>query len=278
MAASHTVFSGAIPALYDRLLGPVMFEPYADDLARRVAGFANEAVLETACGTGIVTRALAVALAPAVRITATDLNQPMLDQAATKPDLARVVLRQANALALPFPDAAFDTVVCQFGVMFFPDRIAGFREARRVLKPGGHFLFNVWGPLSDNPMTDLIAQALSALFPDNPPSFFEQVPFGYHDAGRIERDIADAGFTGMVADTVDLRVPMASPRDLVAGLCQGTPVRAEIEARDPGGLARTTEAVADYVMARLGEGANSHSMRALVVAAATRAQVVAAAT
>src|SRR6185312_3859114 len=115
MAASHTVFAGAIPAQYDRLLGPGLFEPYAGDLARRVAGFDNEAVLETACGTGIVTRALTAVLPSAVRITATDLNQPMLDQAATKPELARVVLRQADALALPFPDAGFDTVVCQFG-------------------------------------------------------------------------------------------------------------------------------------------------------------------
>jgi ubiquinone/menaquinone biosynthesis C-methylase UbiE len=297
MAASHAIFAGAIPALYDRLLGPGLFNPYADDLARRVAGFDNEAVLETACGTGILTHALTVALPPAVRIVATDLNQPMLDQAATKPELARVALRQADAQALPFPDAGpgaspdagpgaspdagpgagFDTVVCQFGVMFFPDRIAGFREARRVLKPGGRFLFNVWGPLSHNPVTELIVRALAERFPDNPPSFFAKVPFAYHDVSRIRDDLRAAGFADMSAETVDLQVPLASPRDVVVGLCQGTPVRAEIEARDPGGLVRVTEAVADYVMARLGErttnharpgmDATSHAMRALVVTA-----------
>src|SRR5215469_14013615 len=124
MAETDRVFTGSVPALYDRYLGPLIFAPYAADLARRVGAAAPSRILETACGTGIVTRAIAAALSDAAELVATDLNQPMLDHAAAQPGAARAVWRQADALALPFDDASFDIVVCQFGAMFFPDRQA----------------------------------------------------------------------------------------------------------------------------------------------------------
>jgi SAM-dependent methyltransferase len=171
MQASDTAFAGSIPALYDRHLGPALFEPYAQDLARRLTWLAAGSLLETACGTGRVTRSLAAALPAGVAITATDLNQPMIDFASAQPIARPVTWRQADALALPFADGSFDAVVCQFGVMFFPDKIAGFREVRRVLRPGGRFLFNVWGPIEANEFASLTTEALGARFSQDPPLF-----------------------------------------------------------------------------------------------------------
>ena len=144
MLETDKVFAGSIPENYDRYMVPLIFEPYATDIAQRAAALSPNAVLEVAAGTGVVTRALAPNLSPSASYIATDLNQPMLDYAASRqaPD-SRIKWRQADALALPFENAAFDLVCCQFGAMFFPDRTSGYREARRVLKPGGHFLFNV---------------------------------------------------------------------------------------------------------------------------------------
>ena len=150
MARSDTVFGGSVPQLYDHYLRDLQFQPYAEDMADRLAGMTSGGLLETAAGTGIVTEALAARLPATVEITATDLNQPMLDHAAGKPGMARVRFQQADALALPFADASFDALVCQFGVMFFPDRVAAFREARRVLRPGGRLLFSAWDSRAEN--------------------------------------------------------------------------------------------------------------------------------
>ena len=146
MVATDKLFAGSIPEIYDRFLVPLIFEPYAADLARRVAALGPSDVLETAAGTGVLTRALAAPLAPATRIVATDLNQPMLDQAARRQPAGGVEWRQADALALPFADRSFDVVACQFGVMFFPDKVQGYREARRVLRPGGPLPVQRLGP------------------------------------------------------------------------------------------------------------------------------------
>src|SRR5687767_1020758 len=149
MQASDTVFAGSIPELYDRCLGPFLFEPYAADLAERAAALRPRRVLETAAGTGIVTAALRRAL-PDAEIVATDLNPDMLRVAEAKAGSSDIVFAPADAQALPFPDGGFDLVVCQFGAMFFPDRVAAYREARRMLAPGGAFLFNVWDRLEAN--------------------------------------------------------------------------------------------------------------------------------
>ncbi|HZW48474.1 MAG TPA: class I SAM-dependent methyltransferase, partial [Microvirga sp.] len=239
MTSTDAVFSGSIPALYQRCLEPLLFQPYADDLARRVAELRPQRILETAAGTGIVTQAMAEAL-PHAEIVATDLNQAMLDLAATRVRSANISFRQADAQALPFADAAFDAVVCQFGAMFFPDRVLAFREARRVLRPGGHLLFNVWNRLEENPVSNAAASAVANAFPGDPPSFFSRVPFGYYDKNTVERDVRAGGFRHVSIEIVGKRSPVASARDAAIGLCQGTPLRAEIEARDAGRLEGAT--------------------------------------
>jgi SAM-dependent methyltransferase len=261
------VFAGSVPEIYDRNLGPALFEPYAEDLARRLAALAPRRVLEVAAGTGIATRAIAAAL-PGAEILATDLNQPMLEVAAAKVKSPRVGFQQADALALPFPDARYDAVVCQFGVMFFPDRVQGFREARRVLAPGGRYLFSVWADLGSNDFAEAATEALEARFPGDPPRFLMRTPYGHHNIGHIERDLAAAGFGAIEAETVELRGRAASHRDPAVGFCQGSPLRGEIEARDPAGLEATTEAVAEALAARFGRGPVEGRLRAHVFSAA----------
>lgn len=243
-AGIDTVFAGPIAQLYEQALVPLIFEPYAADLARRVALRQPSRVLEIAAGTGVVTRQLANTLPPAVPIVATDLNQPMLDQAAAVGTSRQVEWRQADAMQLPFADQAFDAVVCQFGVMFFPDRVAAYREARRVLRPGGTFLFNAWDRIERNLGSDLLVNAVAGLFPDSPEGFFRRVPFSYHDVERIETDLLDAGFETVEIETVEKRCRAASARDAAIGLCQGTPLRSEIEPHGPDALERATDAAA----------------------------------
>ena len=223
---------------------PLIFEPYAADLAERVAAVQPQEVLEVAAGTGVVTRALASRLHADVRIVATDLNPPMLDQAARRLSDARVEWRQADALALPFEDQRFDAVVCQFGAMFFPDRVGAYREALRVLRPGGRFLFNVWDRLDLNPASLAVSGAVASLFPDDPPGFLARTPFGYHDTGRIEADLRAAGFGDIGFETVARRSRTGAPREAAVGLCGGSPLRAEIEARDVSRLVEADEAAA----------------------------------
>jgi ubiquinone/menaquinone biosynthesis C-methylase UbiE len=265
--SGDTVFTGSIPALYDRYLGPLLFEPYARDLAERVADLQAGRVLETAAGTGIVTTALARRLAPAVRLVATDLNQAMVDHAATKPELKRAELRQADALKLPFADGSFDAVLCQFGAMFFPDRVAGYREARRVLKADGRFVFSVWDSLQHNPITRCVVDAMAARYPQNPPRFLARTPHGHHDRTVIQRELAEAGFASPVIETVTLPSRARSPSDPAIGFCQGTPMRGEIEALDPSGLAAATEEAAGAVRHAFGAGPIEAPMQALVVTA-----------
>jgi SAM-dependent methyltransferase len=253
MAESDREFAGSIPALYDRYLGPLIFADYAAEMVNRVAALNPRRVLETAAGTGIVTRALAAAL-PATEITATDLNQPMLDYAAAEPGAARVVWRQADAQNLPFPDVSFDAVVCQFGAMFFPDKVAAYREARRVLRPGSRFFVSVWDRIEDNEFADVVTSTVGALFPNDPPRFLARTPHGFHDFGAVRADLASASFADVMAETVTLRSPAASPRDVAFAYCQGTPLRNEIEARDPARLTEATEAATRALAARFGDG------------------------
>lgn len=268
-AGGDTVFAGSIPALYDRYLGPLLFAPYARELGQRLADLQAGAVLETAAGTGIVTEVLAGTLPAAVEVVATDLNQAMVDHAAAKPALSRATLRQADALALPFDAARFDAVVCQFGAMFFPDRTAGYREARRVLKPGGRFLFAIWDSLDANPMTRCVVDAMARRFPADPPRFLARTPHGHSDRDTIRRELAEAGFRMVELDVVTLPSRAVSPRDAAIGLCQGTPMRGEIEARAPGldGLQAATEAATAALAADYGSGPIEAPMQALVMVA-----------
>ncbi len=267
MASRDAAFTGSIPALYDRHLGGLLFQPYAGELARRLSDLTAGSVLETAAGTGIVTQALARTLPEAVAITATDLNQPMVDFAAAKPGMARVTWRQADALKLPFADASFDAVVCQFGVMFFPDRVAGYREALRVLKPGGRFLAAVWDEIARSPISATVHEAVARRYADDPPQFLARTPHGYHDAARIRADLAAAGFASIAIEIVTRPSRAASAREPAIGFCLGSPRRAEIEARDPAGLAAATEDAATAVAARFGAGPIEAPMQAFVITA-----------
>jgi ubiquinone/menaquinone biosynthesis C-methylase UbiE len=264
---ADTLFVGSIPAIYDRYLGPFIFEPYAEDMAARVTRLAPRRVLETAAGTGIVTRAMARALPGEASITASDLNQAMIDYAATRTEAANVTWRQADALALPFADGAYDAVVCQFGVMFFPDKSAGYREARRVLRPGGTFLFNVWDRIEDNDVARVVTEAVAALFPADPPRFLARTPHGHHDVAVIREQLRQAGFGRIEIETVEKRGRAPSPRDPAAGFCQGSPLRGEIEARDAGRLEEATAAAADAVAARFGPGPIDSKIQAHVITA-----------
>jgi ubiquinone/menaquinone biosynthesis C-methylase UbiE len=261
------LFVGSIPALYDRHLGPFIFEPYARDLAARIAPIAPRHLLETAAGTGIVTRTLAPALPDSASITATDLNQAMIDHAAAQTAARNVTWRQADALALPFADGSFDAVICQFGVMFFPDKRAGYREALRVLKPGGVFLFNVWDRIEDNEISRVLTEAVAALFPEDPPQFLARTPHGHHDIAVIREQLRQAGFGRIEIETVEKRGRAPSPRDPAIGFCQGSPLRGEIEARDASRLAEATEAAARAIAARFGPGPIEGKIQAHVIAA-----------
>jgi ubiquinone/menaquinone biosynthesis C-methylase UbiE len=230
-------FSGSVPASYDRLMVPLLFRPYAEELARRARGLNPRRILETAAGTGAVTEALHAAM-PNTEIIATDLNQPMLDIAAQRLTSDNVSYVAADAQELPFPDGSFDLVVCQFGAMFFPDRVRGHSEAWRVLRHGGRYMLAIWDRIERNPLSDASQQTLIDLFPNDPPLFMREGPFSYHDPATIRRDLRAAGFGDVEIDTVELRSRSPSAEDAATALCYGTPMGVEVQDREPASLDR----------------------------------------
>lgn len=269
MASNDTNFASAVAELYESILGPYMFEPAARLTASRLAGFEGQ-VLEIAAGTGIVTRELDRSLGPAARLTATDLNAPMLEVAAARPASPRVAWRQADAMALPFPGEAFDAVVCQYGIMFYPDQVAGHREAARVLRPGGRYLIGVWDDLPGNPVAETVHNTVAALFPDNPPNFFARTPHGHADVRTHRQALAEAGFSDIEVETATLEAGRFAADRLALGFCQGTPLRHEIAARDPAGLDRATRRVADALRARFGDGEFASTIQTHLITALNR--------
>jgi SAM-dependent methyltransferase len=267
-AAIDKVFAGSIPKIYQSLMVPLIFEPYAADMADRVAAISPSRVLEIACGTGVVTRALDEALDDDAKIVATDLNAAMIEEARTHATRRAIDWRTADAMSLPFPDASFDCVVCQFGAMFFPDRPHAYAEARRVLAPGGTFLFNVWDRIEENDFAHVIAGALASLFPADPPRFMARTPHGYHDVAALRRDVAAGGFAKADVETLAARSVAASPMDPAIAYCQGTPWRSEIEAR--GSLEEATQASARAIEARFGAGRVDGKIQAHVVTVGDR--------
>lgn len=259
-------FAGSIPQLYERLLVPMIFEPYAADLAARVAQQAPLRVLEVAAGTGVVTRHLARLLPAAAAITATDLNPPMLALAQAIGTARAVRWKSADAQQLPFADASFDAVVCQFGAMFFPDKVRAYAEARRVLREGGTLLFNVWDSIEHNEFAHCVTQALTAVFADDPPLFVQRVPHGYYDMTRVTDELSQAGFTH--APRID-KLPARSRADSASmaatAYCQGTPLRNEIEARSAARLDEATRASEAAIAQRFGSGAVDGKIQAWVV-------------
>jgi len=248
MAEMNRSFSGSMPEFYDRFLVPLQFEPFAQDLAERLKQVASGCVLELAAGTGVVTRALARTLPASVEIVATDLNPAMLERAKTYVGLERVRWQAADAMALPFPVASFDCVLCQFGVMFFPDKVGAFREARRVLRPGGRFLFNVWGDKAGTTRglaEEVVAEKLARdpgnlLAPD------------YNDIGKVRADLAAAGFASVTAEKVTKHAQVASAREAAIAHCHGGLLRAAIDKVAPQRLDEITDALESVLITRFG--------------------------
>jgi len=268
MSSTDKVFAGSIPKIYDGYLVPLIFSHYAADIARRVAALAPSTLLETAAGTGAVTRAVAAALPAGIRYVATDLNEPMLAVAAQhQSEDERMSWRQADATALPFDDAAFDVVCCQFGAMFFPDRIMGYAEAKRVLRPQGTFVFNVWDRIEENAFADEATAVLGKIFPDDPPRFMARTPHGYHDKAVINADLEQAGFRHISIETLPAVSRAPTPEYVAFAYCQGTPLRNEIEARDASKLQAATDAVAEAIRTRHGAGPVEGKIQALVITA-----------
>lgn len=265
-SGDSNVFAGSMPQTYEKYLVPLIFEPYAVDLVRRLAARSPVRVLEIAAGTGVVTRAMVATLPAQVAIVATDLSQPMLDHAAGIGTKRPVEWRQADAMQLPFPDGAFDAVVCQFGAMFFPERAQAFAEARRVLRPGGVYIFNAWDRLDENDFAAAVTAAVAAVFPEDPPTFLPRTPYSYHDHARIAQDLARGGFTSSPEfATVTARSRAKSAQDAAIAYCQGTPLRAEIEARDATRLGAATDAAAKVISQRFGAGPVDGKIQAVVV-------------
>jgi SAM-dependent methyltransferase len=268
MSLADAKFGGSIPQIYEHYLVPLIFQPYADDLAARVARRGPARVLEIAAGTGVVTRALARLLPASAAIVATDLNQTMLDQAAATGTARPVLWQQADAMRLPFPDGVFDAVVCQFGAMFFPDRAHAYAEARRVLAAGGLFIFNVWDRIEDNEFAAVVTDTLTQVFPADPPRFLARTPHGYHDVAVIMDDLARGGFTGApTCTTLAARSRSGTPDEVAIAYCQGTPLRNEIEARGGPGLAEATALAAAAIGRRFGDGPVDGKIQAHVIAA-----------
>jgi len=267
LPTSDSNFAGSIPELYERWMVPLIFEPYARDMAARVAALGRVGrVLEIAAGTGVLTRKLAATLPPDNAIVATDLNAPMLAHAEAIGTARPVEWRVADALSLPFADASFNLVVCQFGAMFFPDRPRAFAEARRVLQPGGTLLFNTWDRIEDNDFADLVTGALATMFPDDPPRFMARVPHGYHDPVQIARDVMAGGFErAPKIETLTCRSRADSARIPAIAYCQGTPLRNEIEARDSSRLSAATAAAEAAIARRFGPSDVDGRIQALIV-------------
>lgn len=268
VSSGDRAFSGSIPQLYERYLVPLIFASYARDLALRAASLVPSTVLEIAAGTGALTRHLATQLPATASIVSSDLNQAMLDHAASIGTHRAVTWQQADAMKLPFADNSFDVVLCQFGAMFFPDKAAAFAETRRVLRPGGTFLFNVWDRIEDNEFADCVTQAMAQFFPEDPPRFLARLPHGYNDKAVINSELIAGGFTGSrVFDTVTALSQAESPRRVAIAYCQGTPLRNEIEGRDSTILQEATDVAEAAIKDRFGMGRVTGKIQAHVVVA-----------
>ena len=268
MSETDKVFTDPIAQIYDTHLVPLIFEQYAADLAERTEVLAPETLIEIAAGSGVVTRAVAPVLASGTRHVVTDLNPPMLDRAASvQPDPGAIEWKPADALALPFDADTFDLALCQFGVMFFPDRVRAYSEARRVLRLGGSFVFNMWDRIERNDFAHVVTDAMATRFPDDPPRFLPRTPHGHYDTEVYSSELKAAGFTDITIEPLDAASAAAGPDIPAVAYCEGTPLRNEIEALDPGGLEGATDQATQALATRFGDGRIEGRIRAFVITA-----------
>lgn len=265
---TNAAFTGSIPKTYHQYLGPLIFEDYAKDLAARLQPKPNDRVLELACGTGIVTRKIAQALPTGATLAATDLNEAMLEVARTFVDpTPQVTFQKADACTLPFADRSFDAIACQYGVMFFPDKVESMREARRVLKTGGRYIFNVWDSLEHNPLPGTVTSTLAAMFPDNPPVFLAKTPYGWFDRAEIERVVRAGGFTQVALETLEFPSIAPTAEDAARGFVEGTPNLVALQERGVTDFGPVRSAAARALAERFGDRPCRATMRAIVVTA-----------
>lgn len=265
--SNDPTFTGSVPANYDEFLVPLIFEAYAADLASRVPNIPGNRVLEIAAGTGVVTRHLRRELPDSSAITATDLNGAMLEVAQQRSTGSDITYMPADACQLPFDNDKFDTVVCQFGIMFFPDKAKALQETLRVLKPGGKYVFNVWDTYEENELVRIVNNALTELLPEDSPKFFD-TPYGECDTEHYRQQLSNAGFEQITTEVISKRSQAASARDVIKGYVYGSPVRAEIEAQRPDGIDAIASDVEDVLVARFGESNIDAKMQAVIFSAA----------
>lgn len=261
-------FTGSIPNFYDTYLVPLIFEEFADDLATRCLVEKPKSILEVAAGSGVVPRALAAKVGDDVKYVITDLNQDMLDHAKThQPNRENTTWQTADVMQLPFDDNSFDSVICQFGFMFFADKIAAMNEVRRVLKPSGEFIFNVWDCIENNVFADLVTQAASQQHPNKPPLFLERIPHGFYDNDAIRKTLQDAGFKNIIIqDKVSISTA-PSAMHAAKAYCHGTPLRNELEALGDTALEDTTQAAAKWIEKFYGSAEVSAQIQGFVITA-----------
>jgi len=268
MTSFGTVPADSLLAIRDRYFGASVLSPFADDMAQRLSRLSVGPLLESFADTGLLAQAIAAAVSAGLTIIATDPSDALVQHAAQKPGTSRIIWQTADPCALPFEAATFGIIACQFGVMGLTDRVLAFREARRVMKPGARFVFNVPAHLRRNPVAESVQHAMEDLFPSDPPDYLTKVLHGYADNEAVDDDLTLAGFTDAIYTTVDLPYAAASARDAALGYCLGTPLRREIESRTEGDSDRVIAAVVTALKRRFGTGRIDTSMRAHVISAA----------
>ena len=265
-SVGHARFVGSVPEYYERYLAPLLFAPYAQDLACRVQIGPTSRILELAAGTGQLTRELVNVMEPGARLVATDLNGPMLEVARSMIRDPRVEWREADATALPFDPDTFDEVVCQFGVHHFPDKVAAASEVRRVLRPGRPYHFSSWSCVADNPLARIAQETTSACFPENAPTYYS-VPWGYCDTRQIESDLRAGGFRRISIQPLSIIGRAPSTDHAAIGIVQGTPMAQAVAERGVISVDAFTAIIAAALTRELGSGHIAIPMRAWVVRA-----------
>ncbi|HKC36154.1 MAG TPA: class I SAM-dependent methyltransferase [Chitinophagaceae bacterium] len=256
-------FAGSIPANYERYLGPFLFEPYALDLVSRLQDKKYGNTLEIACGTGRVTAHLAKSVKHDT-LTATDLNPDMISVAKEIIIDKNIKWMPADAMQLPFDDGSFDLVVIQFGIMFFPDKEKGLKEAYRVLKTGGKLIYNTWNKVETNVAIHEGRVIIESYFGDNPPIFYN-VPFSMHDDRELTTLTRRAGFKSITTRLVKKEGISPSAADLAKGMVEGNPVYLAILERDPSLINTIKEHIQKVLAEKLGDKPVKSPLQAWVV-------------